>query len=631
MDIFLFGLDPNLSEKRLKNYLRPRLNEFGIPDLELEKISRGKCALLTVLDLASGQRFIKHYNQPQYSLFLNKRFSCKAARDPPDEFKIRILHTKLSDMLKQKSQKSHSDHGDKKPPTQQRVFWGRFLSCGAWGYEGDELVFVSHYIEDGVFQIRFGKRMMVIIMHEKHVHGRTQRIDIPYRSIQSTVYKNLHDTIITFTLYRAPKVYLVPAPHEMGVELDDATIGVRDRLDRSARNIRVPGISPHHATISGQCFVYQLTLVPGEVKDLRAYLADNQATPNAISWPFRQIPTPSTYTAGMQHLDRLFSHRAFLHLDFSVKFQVQRLAQNGFLQPSTAAALLPAVSQLAERHGRDVATQAMQRLFRDIPYAGPESEAEYFSIAYLEDSLRRHEQAVLKEGSFTFAIAKRYPHLVLVHRVRITPTGMYLEGPELEPKNHVLRAYAHRAFDSFLRVSFEEEDGDGMRWDNSGTLEHIHYGRFKRILQGKIPVAGRAFSFLGFSHSSLRDQTCWFMAPFIQDGSLLTAPALIKKLGDFSAIRCPAKCAARIGQNFTDLNSFVDLPLDAVQHVPDVERNNRVFSDGCSAVSPAIIKRIWKNYELLSFKATVFQIRLGGKFDSKAFQADYVILTLRRC
>ena len=598
MDIFLHNLDPNVSEKRLSRYLRGKLHPFGIQTIELEKISRGKCALLTVLDVDAGQRFLKQYSGPHSQLKLaNRNIRCRVANTPPDELKIRVLKKAISDNAKRAAEAPHGKHN---PPVENRQFIGVFLACGTWDYSRDDLVFVSHYIDHGGFVLCFGRREMVIVMRPKTPGGPCFRIDVSYFSMQSIVYKGLQDTIITFTLYSAPKIYKV----EFKTTPDGQTL--------QSGKARAAGVSPIHLEVSGHCFVYQLMLRPGEVQAVRKLLSSISYIPKAASWPFKLIPVKISFLRSMRDLHRLFQHPAFEHLSFGVKFQVQRLAQNGYLSPSLTAAFLPVVSTLAKRRGMKTTVQTLQRLFQEIPYAGPDSEAEYFTVAYLEDQLRQLEKSVSKEPTFNFAVADKHNHLALVHRARVTPTGIYLEGPELEPKNHVLRTYEHRATDSFLRVSFEEEDGDGIRWDPEGSLEAIHFGRFKAILESNISIAGRQFNFLGFSHSSLREQSCWFVTPFIHEGGLLTPMALVKKLGDFSAIQCPAKCAARIGQNFTDLNSFISIPDNAVQRVDDVERSGRVFSDGCSAVSKAIIKKIWKNYELLSFKATVFQIRLGG-------------------
>lgn len=104
------------------------------------------------------------------------------------------------------------------------------------------------------------------------------------------------------------------------------------------------------------------------------------------------------------------------------------------------------------------------------------------------------------------------------------------------------------------------------------------------------------------------------MAPFVLDGSLVFAQSVIKNLGDFSSIRSPAKCAARIGQAFSQTLSSVTISPKAFCLIPDVERNGRTFSDGCGTCSYDVLREIWKKYAQASgLKPTVFQIRFQGK------------------
>jgi RNA dependent RNA polymerase len=194
----------------------------------------------------------------------------------------------------------------------------------------------------------------------------------------------------------------------------------------------------------------------------------------------------------------------------------------------------------------------------------------------------------------------------------VTPAGIYLEGPEPETTNRVLRAYSDHA-DHFLRVTFADEDGERVRFDRFVSFETIFHSRFKSVLDGAISIADRRFSFLGFSHSSLRDQTCWFMAPFEHDGVVLNATTVIAQLGDFSAIRSPAKCAARIGQAFSTTDGAVTIPPAIVGEMPDVERNGRVFSDGVGTISLEVLAMLWKDYTpARSYKPTLYQIRFAG-------------------
>ena len=104
------------------------------------------------------------------------------------------------------------------------------------------------------------------------------------------------------------------------------------------------------------------------------------------------------------------------------------------------------------------------------------------------------------------------------------------------------------------------------------------------------------------------------MAPFTLNNVLLHARSVIKLLGEFSEIRSPAKCAARIGQAFSQTFSSISLPQDAIKKIPDVKRNNRNFSDGVGTCSDAVMRKIWKEYvQSRGLAPTVFQIRFQGK------------------
>lgn len=87
---------------------------------------------------------------------------------------------------------------------------------------------------------------------------------------------------------------------------------------------------------------------------------------------------------------------------------------------------------------------------------------------------------------------------------------------------------------------------------------------------------------------------------------------VIADLGDFSLIRSPAKCAARIGQAFSDTPVFVTLGPEILvdEKFSDVEANGRVFSDGCGTFSPHFLEHMRR---LIPNSSTCFQIRFKGE------------------
>jgi hypothetical protein len=86
-----------------------------------------------------------------------------------------------------------------------------------------------------------------------------------------------------------------------------------------------------------------------------------------------------------------------------------------------------------------------------------------------------------------------------------------------------------------------------------------------------------------------------------------------QELGDFGHIRSPAKCAARIGQAFTDTTGTVEVEAGIQVRLRDVERNGRCFSDGCSTISLELREKVWRVYgSKRTLKPVILQIRFAG-------------------
>ena len=180
---------------------------------------------------------------------------------------------------------------------------------------------------------------------------------------------------------------------------------------------------------------------------------------------------------------------------------------------------------------------------------------------------------------------------------------------------------------SFARVTFSEEDGGKLDYQFNTNMEKI-YERIHEVLDNGIPVCGNNFAFLGFSQSSLKSQTAWFMSELFDTKRQTTfvASQIIDALGDFSSFRSPAKCAARIGQAFTDTSGSVLIQAGASVRIKDVENEHgRVFSDGCGTVSRQIANEVANNTPRLNMKAkpVVFQIRYQGKISTYLVIAKY--------
>jgi hypothetical protein len=233
------------------------------------------------------------------------------------------------------------------------------------------------------------------------------------------------------------------------------------------------------------------------------------------------------------------------------------------------------------------------------------------------DLLLKNENRAGKEQA-VIDLSQSSTNVAIIHRAKVTPAGIRLAGPEAEANNRVLRKYP-QYHEYFLRVQFCDEDGETVRFNPKISNEKVFHKRFKDVFARGISIAGRTYSFLGFSHSSLRAHSCWFMAPFVlDDGTLMWDRLLIKELGNFDHIRSPAKCAARIGQVFSDTRTAVAIDSAIVKRAKDVEANGRVFSDGVGTMSYSLMEKIWEHLPKFHLvKPTLFQIRYQGEFPNK--------------
>ncbi|KAF4305332.1 RNA-dependent RNA polymerase eukaryotic-type [Botryosphaeria dothidea] len=629
MDILVRGIPVQTTESALKTFFKPILEEFAIIVFNCKKTKNKPIAILTIADSAKAELFLKKYNSQSQSLvdfepllFINKPLKCTSAAYKPDEIILKALRYEEEELLRKATRKARRQPDPENPPDQplivlkrprlQKAFDFSSLWCGVWDYNGSQAAFAPHFQDTRRGTVMFGKRTLAMVLRADGWVPSTCRIDIPYWSIDTVVTCSQLNKV-TFTLKFAPRVYKL----EDGLEGLMSGLGISapsSRRNQRFNRTRVSAIDESHELVVGSCFVYQITLAnPADVAKLDYLVRKNPGMPPALSLPTSYTQAHVTFRQDFERLkDLLYAEGQFGNLKFSVKFQVERLARNAYLPPAKVVALLPTIKRLSGQLGYIRTANAIRALSRNIQYPGPHLPPEDFNVDLLARALAKNASGFKIEGSI-YDVKKRHKHIALIHRVIITPAGTYLEGPEPEVSNRVLRKYPDHT-DNFLRVQFVDEDGDAIRYEPKTSLGEIFHNRFKYVLDSEINIGGHSFAFLGFSHSSLRSQTCWFMAPFVQKLSLIAAQEVIKGLGDFSKIRSPAKCAARIGQAFSDTSGTVTVNEKIIKMIPDViNERQHIFSDGVGKISYRLLKRVWKEYQQAhGQRPTCLQIRFGG-------------------
>ncbi|KAB8230879.1 RNA dependent RNA polymerase [Aspergillus alliaceus] len=282
-------------------------------------------------------------------------------------------------------------------------------------------------------------------------------------------------------------------------------------------------------------------------------------------------------------------------LPFGILFQLQALAQNVYLRPTT-------VLQLTAR---------LRTIFIEDKVAGRKTTTADSLVAVLEENQKEIQDGI----AYREELDKETPNMAKVHRVNVTPTRITLHGPEMEPQNRILRKFPNH-HEYFTRVQFCDENGEDLLFNAKVSYEQV-FERFKHVMTSGIQIADRLYNFLGFFHSSLRSHAVWVSSPFVDDnGHMQTYFSIISAIGKFSHITSPARCAARIGQAFTEMPFMVPLKRHDVRvsTIPDRTSpdGSRVFSDGVGIVSQDVMEMIWANIPSKRGNPTCLQNRLGG-------------------
>jgi RNA-dependent RNA polymerase len=291
----------------------------------------------------------------------------------------------------------------------------------------------------------------------------------------------------------------------------------------------------------------------------------------------------------------LFSHSGLAQvqrwtkaMDWKSRFQIEAYLRSGLLTP------------------HDLFVTLQKPIEQAIHYYGAETPEflRLFSVALKMRNVDEELGDCFARTWSNHAIIKPLrlaPGHISCHHVIITPSKILLEGPYPTQSNRVIRHYQSHdpsLAERFIRVEFRDEDRLSYRWDGEvdGTL--FLKQRVGGILHHGFEIGGRAFEFLAYSTSALREHSVWFVSPFRDPvEGYVTAEKIRASLGDFSELlRMPSKYAARIAQAFTATDPSVKIRRDQWEE----QVNLGTHTDGVGTISPQLADMIWE----AKFKAT---------------------------
>ncbi|KAI5844566.1 RNA dependent RNA polymerase-domain-containing protein [Morchella snyderi] len=653
MEVFIRGIPYHATERDVVNVLEPALIGIGILASSVRVFSpkqrsdrRTKLATLTLPTEEAGHQFLRRFGQaqndgsPPVQLWVsNCKISCVRSNKTPELLLVKSLAKEQQDKKLKNSRRTQ-------PITPSKLTKSYSISsiqCGIWSPQSTNVpIFEEYYSKkvDGklVFkqkgaEVEFEDNELDVFDPEtlgpklRRNFGTiriNKTISILYPTVSSIIASGTKSARVLFTLARAPRMYRkivtegTPAPNngfdpEMS-NLINLFLQSSMSDEEEFRTERTSSLDEAHACFAPFAFVYQFYLTKvGDLNFLKQ-LSGKGSVPEINSR--RTVIKPDVASLFVSSFRKL-TEILLAEFDFPIAFQLNALCANGILPPYAILPLVPAVSELVIRFGATQAAGIMQMFVRSVTSVDPLGEIDGLSYNNLFEVLKSCivDYERLNPHSSSADSAAEEAGMTYIYHSTITPAGCYFYGPTLEMQNRVLRKYP-QDHGSFLRVFFGDEDGDQLLFEHSVAQHLIYDGQFRNYLSPSgsgIVIAGRPFQFLGFSSSSLRASSCWFMAPFIFNGVYLDAARIIENLGDFSRITCPGRCAARIGQAFSDTVGSIEVPHHSEIEIGDIERNGRCFSDGVGKISQEMLEVIWTGSEKLAkSKSTVFQIRFAG-------------------
>ena len=324
----------------------------------------------------------------------------------------------------------------------------------------------------------------------------TRQLDIPYASIASFTLGSPREPTVTLQLTEAPRFFEEEKVSEDVNEAVEAlqTLQIsRNKFHNTqpqpARK-RVTNLGYLRPKVAATCLCYRFHLHSSDYAGLQDLKRDPNI-PTADIWIAPSVSQESL-TAALLRIQLAFSNPDYAQFSFRLKFHIQQLAQNGYLEPSKVEDLMRVISRCLDKKPEDLVAKAVQRLSREIPFGGPQTDPEDLSMQSLADGLTASIESIERDEAYAAPQAKTYEEIALIYKALVTPVGIYLTGPEPEVKNRVLRRYSDHT-DYFLSVNFADEDGEPLRYDRFADNHDIYHQRFKKLLQDVITIAGRSY------------------------------------------------------------------------------------------------------------------------------------------
>lgn len=634
MEVYMANLPADLSQYQLQKSLREMVTALKIQDWTCQKFPRKTNGTIAFLRPFDGEVFLRQHGEIATTLFdrqgrprmkarlviMGTYVYCRRSYHDFDPLMLRSLQREATERRNTETMPEAQKHPDE-------VFAVYALACGYLDFNrGGKLAFSPEVIWRCPSGIAKFSKDELLITYELSTITKI-RVEIPYRIIES-ILPSTAPTTLTMTLLEPPRFYDVTKPDLAtsfaGLQINQGFNALKPTRRRLTELPDGPGDynRAKHGTLIGQCLVYQLVISPQEFRQKLQSLRQTEILPiypSVYNFPQGSPTKNPSFNEGMRQFHEGIQQLVTL-MKFEILFQVQALVDSAYILPWIGLDLLKRLHKHSTtntaaqpRQGYPISGLAIKNLFQQMPFPGPDADPLWFDADELIKQLEENESEIRLGLTKDLISEKARTNLTMVYKARVTPTHVSLHGPEPEAKNRILRKFETHV-DRFIRFQFSDEDGQDIRFNGKFSSDAI-YERFLFVLNKGVQIGGRKYDFLGFSHSSLRSQSAWFMSPFYHTQRLQTYFNVINDLGEFQEIYSPARCAARIGQAFSETPFAISLKDHRISYyvIDDIRSQDgqRIFTDGVCWASQKVIDAILASLPQRKY-ATCFQIRWGG-------------------
>lgn len=513
MEIFLQNIPVDLNQVSLRDQLEPYMKKLNICDYSCEKSRRKNFGNITFLHVQDGRKFLDAHGENSFnSLWAKSRLRllradvvCRLSKRAPQEFTLKSLALTAD----QRISSSHKVIEDRRFVSLPMLS----SSCGYCTFVNGNLVYVPEVHWDNRGNVLFSRKNIIVKMDSGH------SLQISLNAVVELIWST--DGSLTVTLSNAPVFLYNPSPiDELRNGLFKMTLDSRLDFQEPIRS-RLCALGDRHAEVVGHCMVYQFNVQPEalisnveKVKECEMVI-----TRFELRTYSRLQQNLSPYPSQLRILKtKLATCTQDNSLPFEVLFLLQALAYNAYLPPMTVTAMARELQILSRRYKaagqRPLSAESVRRLLDTIGWPLPYGSPGNFEVAALVDNIETAQKQLWQQPLQGNGIFESTSNLARIFKVVVTPTSITLRGPEMEPKNRILRRFPNH-HEYFIRVQFCDEDGQDVHF-NFGVDNEKVFSRFKSIFNQGIEIAGRTYGFLGFSHSSLRSHSAWVCSTHLQ-------------------------------------------------------------------------------------------------------------------